>query len=124
VELGTWGALSAGHERLHDLLNDADIDVRRAAASALGEWGDADALDEILTLLDQEPGEEVSPIAAAATFIALDGNKRDRGRTLDALKRFASRGDVAAGQVDELEWRLDRSRGYPRVVKLWRGPKQ
>jgi HEAT repeats len=121
---GDQGALSAGHERLHDLLSDTDTDVRRAAASALGEWRDADALDEILSLLDQETGEQVSPIAAAATYLALDGNKGDRERTLDALKRFASRGEVAAGQVDELEWRLDGSRGYPRVMKLWRGPKQ
>ena len=117
-------ALAAGHERLHDLLKDADMDVRRAAASALGEWRDPDALDELLALLEHEPGDAVSPVAAAGTFIALDGSKGDRERTLDALHRFAARGEVAAGQVSELTWRLDGSRGYPRVVKLWRGPKQ
>jgi hypothetical protein len=116
-------ALAAGHERLHDLLNDPAADVRRAAASALGEWRDTDALNEVLMLLEREPGDEVSPIAAAATFIALDSGQVDRQRTLDALRQFATRGSVAAGQVDELAWRLDGSRGYPRVMKLWRGPK-
>lgn len=114
-------ALAAGHQRLHELLDDPEADVRRAAASALGEWRDTDALDEVLTLLEREPGDEVSPVAAAATFIALDSGKVDRQRALDALHRFASRGAVAAGQVDELAWRLDGSRGYPRVMKLWRG---
>lgn len=117
-------AVAAGHERLHDLLKDADRDVRRAAASALGEWRDRDALDDLLALLEHEPGDAVSPVAAAVTFIALDGSKGDRERTLDALNRFAARGEVAAAQVGELAWRLDGSRGYPRVVKLWRGSKE
>ncbi len=102
--------LSAGHQRLHQLLGDPVRDVRRAAASALGEWGDRDALYAVLTLLEDEPGDSPSPIAAAATFIAIGGSKADRGRTLDALDRFAARGDVAAAQVRELAWRL----GAPR----------
>lgn len=114
-------ALAAGHVRLHELLDDPAADVRRTAASALGEWRDTDALDEVLVLLEREPGEEVSPVAAAATFLALFSGKVDRQRTLDALRQFASRGSVAAGQVDELAWRLDGSRGYPRIMKLWRG---
>jgi hypothetical protein len=105
-------------------LDDSDPDVRRAAASALGEWRDPDALDEVLSLVEREPGDEVSPVAAAATFIALDRSKTDRQRTLDALNQFAARGSVAAEQVGELAWRLDGSRGYPKVMKLWRGPKQ
>jgi hypothetical protein len=66
----------------------------------------------------------VSPVAAAATFIALDGSKEDRERTLDALNRLPTRSEVPAGQVGEIAWRLDGSRGYSRVVKLRRGSKQ
>jgi HEAT repeat protein len=116
--------LAAGHQRLHELLDDTDADVRRAAASALGEWGDRDALDEVLSLLEREPGDVVSPVAAAATFIALDSGKTDRQRVLEALHQFAARGSIAADQVGELAWRLDGSRGYPKVMKLWRGPKE
>jgi hypothetical protein len=119
---GDEGAVAAGHARLHELLRDADRDVRRAAASALGEWRDADALDEVLALLEQEPADQISPVAAAATFIALDGSDDDRRRTLDALRLFASRGDVGAAQVAELQPRLEGSGGYPRVVRLARGP--
>jgi hypothetical protein len=76
--------------------------------------------------LEREPGDAVSPVAAAATFMALDSGKTDRQRVLDALHQFAARGSVAADQVGELAWRLDGSgsRGYPKVMKLWRGPKQ
>lgn len=116
--------LAAGHDRLHALLADPDADVYRAAASALGEWRDADALDEILPLLDREPGDRLSPVAASVTFIAIDRPKPDKQRVVEALRRFASRHVVAAEQVDQLAWRLGdgKSRGYPRVVKLWRGP--
>lgn len=117
--------LSAGHERLHELLVDPDTDVRRAAASALGEWRDQDALDMLVRLLDEEPGDNATPIAAAVTFIALDAPVADKQGVLDALRRFAARGKAAADQVDELAWRLGdgEPRGYPRVVKLWRGPR-
>lgn len=116
--------LAAGHDRLHVLLADPDADVYRAAASALGEWSDTDALDEVLALLEKESGDRMSPLAAAATFLALGGSKVDKQRVLEALGRFASRHPVAAGQVDQLAWRLGRgkSRGYSRVVRLYRGP--
>lgn len=118
--------LAAGHDRLHALLADHDADVYRAAASALGEWRDADALDEILPLLEREPGDRLSPVAASITFIAIDRPKPDKQRVVEALRRFGSRHSVAAEQVDQLAWRLGggKSRGYPRVVKLWRGPDQ
>ena len=118
------GAMAAGHDRLHALLADPDSDVYRAAASALGELGDADALDEILPLLENEPGDEMSPVAAAVTFLALDRPTTDKQRALDALRRFGGRGSAAAEQVDQLAWRLGagKPRGYPRVIRLWRGP--
>jgi hypothetical protein len=114
---------TAGHDRLHELLADPDADVRRAAASALGELQDLHALDALLGLLDDEPGDRVSPIAAAVTFLALRGSKLDKERALAGLRRFGSRTAVSAAQVDELAWRLDGSRsGYPFVVRVWRGP--
>lgn len=117
-------SLAAGHNRLHELLADPDADVRRAAASALGEWRDADALDQLLLLLDGEPGNSATPIAAAMTFIALDLPKADRQRVLESLRRFAASGTDAEAQVHELAWRLGDGtpRGYSRVVRLWRGP--
>lgn len=115
--------LETGHRRLHELLTDPDADVRRAAASALGEWEDTDVLDELLLLLDHEPGDSATPIAAAVTFIALDLPKADKRRVLESLRRFAARGRAAAIQVDALAWRLGdgKPRGYSRVVKFWRG---
>jgi len=116
--------LADGYDRLHELLGDPDADVYRAAASALGQWTDPNALDDILPLLDQEPGDRMSPVAAAMTFIAIDGSDPDKKRVLEALRRFATRGPVPAAQVDELAWRLGEgpSRGYPRGVRLWGGP--
>jgi HEAT repeat protein len=112
---------SAGHDRLHELLADPDADVRRAAASALGEWEDVHALDALLGLLDDEPGDRMSPIAAAANFLALRGSRDDKERSLAGLGRFASRGAVAAAQVEELGWRLDGNNlSYSYMV--WRDP--
>ncbi len=96
----------AGHARLHELLSDADADVRRAAGSALGEWPDSDALDELLALLETEA--EPTPFASAATFVAFDASKSERERVLEALERFAAKSPAAADQVSELAWRLRR----------------
>src|SRR5206468_9613876 len=63
---------AAAFGRLVELLADPDLNVRRAAASALSEWRELSVLDAILDLLDTEAGDAASPFAAAATFLALE----------------------------------------------------
>jgi hypothetical protein len=98
--------IAAARTRLRELLDDPDTDVRRAAASSLGLVSDQDSLDRIIELLDLDPGDEPSPYAAAATFIALDMSPDLRKRVRDRLHEFAGRSPVAARQVKELDWRL------------------
>lgn len=89
---------------VHELLHDPDRDVVRAAASCLGEWGDVDALDDLVELLEGE--SEPTPLAAAVTFIGVKSPTRDRQRVLSALDRFSSKSAATASQVKELRWRL------------------
>jgi len=98
--------IAAAHARLRELLGDPDPDVRRAAASSLGLERDTDSLDRIIELLDLEAGDEPSPYAAAATFIALYESPDLRHRVRDRLHEFAHKSPVAARQVKELERRL------------------
>jgi len=63
-------------------------------------------LDRIIELLDLEPGDEPSPFAAAATYIALDMSPDLRMKVRDRLHEFAGRSPVAARKVKELDWRL------------------
>lgn len=118
------GEEAAAFGRLVELLGDSDLDVRRAAASSLSEWGELSVLDPILELLDQEVGDTASPFAAAATFLAIGQQPEIRQRVRDALDRFAARGRVAGEQVTKLSSRLDdRPPHYPRVVRVWQdGP--
>jgi HEAT repeat protein len=111
----------AGFARLLELLDDPDPDVRRAAASGLGQWRAIEALGPILALLETETGDRSSPFAAAATFIAFDRSDEQRREVVRALEVFASRGDAAAAQVKELAWRIDGSpkARYPRSTELW-----
>lgn len=99
-----------GHARLHELLEDPDLDVRRAAGSALGEWRDLDALDAVLGLLETET--EPTPFAVAAVFIALDAPKADKDRVLAALERFAEKSPQADAQAAQLGWRLMGERAH------------
>lgn len=111
----------AAFERLRELLADPDSDVRRAAASSLGQWGDVSVLRPILELLSAEPGDAASPFAAAATFLAIDQTRELRLVVQDALDRFAARGSAAQEQVSELRWRLDdHPRGYSRIMQVFR----
>jgi hypothetical protein len=110
-----------GYARLRELLRDPDANVRRAAASSLGLLGAVDALDEILELLEREA--EPTPVAAAATFIAIRAPQRVQERVVAALDRFASMGDANAAQVDELRWRIGggRRRGYAGRIDCTQG---
>jgi hypothetical protein len=109
------------YERLHELLADPDPNVRRAAASSLGQWGDASAVGRILELLEGEPGDVASPFAAAATFLAIEQSTELRQSVRAALDRFATRGRAAEEQVAKLRWRLDdRPPHYPRVTHVFR----
>lgn len=114
----------AGVRRLRELLNDPVADVRKAAASSLGQWSDTSSLGRILDLLEAEPGDAYSPFAAAAAFLAIEKDRQLRGTVVSALDRFASRGHAASEQVERLRWRLeDRPPRYPRVIEHWKpGP--
>ena len=92
--------------RLHELLDDPDADVRRAAATSLGDIRDVDSLDRIIELLGLEQGEVPSPFAAAATFIAYELAPDRQHEVLDRLHEFAGKGATAALQVTELAWVL------------------
>lgn len=93
--------------RLAELLADEDPDVRRAAASTLAEWRDPSVLDTVLALLDAEPGDAPSPLAASATLLAIGQPEGLRQRVREALDRFAGRGRPAARQAALLRWRLE-----------------
>lgn len=116
---------AAAFGSLVELLADLDLDVRRAAASTLMEWGDLSVLDPILDLLDAEAGDAASPFAASATFLAIEQAPELRQRVRDALDRFASRGGPARDQAAILRWRLDdHPARYPRVVQSWQSGHQ
>jgi hypothetical protein len=109
------------YERLRELLADPDPDVKRAAASSLGQWGDVSAVKPILELLEGEHGDTASPFAAAATFLAIEHSRELRQDVRAALDRFATRGRAAEEQVAKLRWRLDdRPPHYPRVTQVFR----
>ncbi len=116
-------SVQAAYARLMELLDDPDLDVRRAAASSLGMWRDPFALDRLLDLPEDEPGDRSSPIAAAVTFIAIDLPASDKERVLGALWRFGLRGIPAARQIQDLTWRLGAGtdRGYPARVTTYGG---
>lgn len=115
---------TAAFGRLVELLADPNLDVRRAAASSLSEWGELSVLGTILDLLASEAGDTASPFAAAATFLAIEQAPELRKRVREALDQFASRGRPAREQVAELRWRLDdHPPRYPRVSEVWQpGP--
>lgn len=111
----------AAYARLGELLADPDPDVRRAAASSLGQWGEVAAVGPILEQLDAEPGDAASPFAAAATFLAIEQSPELRRAVQDALDRYAARGSAAQEQVTELRWQLDdHPRSYPRIMQVFR----
>lgn len=109
--------------RVRSMLDDVDNDVRRAAASSLSNWDDVAALPRLLGLLETEPADASTPVAAAATFLAIDQPSAVRAEVRDALDRFGRRGSAAARQVEQLRWRLEaHPRGYPRHIKAYIEP--
>ncbi len=111
IEHDTQTSVDA-HCRLHQLLVDDEADVRCAAASALAEWGDTDAIPVVLELLEAEPGDRPSAMAWAATILTCraihfkEPTAPYPEDVLDALWRFGRRGVPAAEQMRQLTWRL------------------
>lgn len=85
--------LAAGHNRLHELLADPDADVRRATASALGEWRDADALDQLFLLLFRAP-RGYSAVNPVVHTMVMRASTRTRGAALPTIA--ADRPDASA----------------------------
>jgi hypothetical protein len=85
-------------EALMRCLGDPSVDVAAVAAQSLALHSDVTALDAVLSLLEEQAGDSVIPVAwAAATLAALS----------DAPTRERARGAL---------WRL-RERGSPDVVR-------
>lgn len=112
--LGLQGGIPLGGASLRDvtarlleLLGDSDVAVRRAAASSLGWRRKRAAFRPMLSLLGDEPGDVLSPVAVALVRMCVVLRPAEMWELRSALDAFAARGTVAARQVAEITRWLD-----------------
>jgi hypothetical protein len=79
-------------DALRKSLIDGDSEVVSYAAQSLALHRDVASLDTIVSIVEQQSGQDVTPIAWAAATLAMGGSKADRDRVRDVLTRLEQRG--------------------------------
>lgn len=99
------GSLSA----LRSLLDDCNRDVRGVAAQSLALARDAESMPKLLSLLDEDDGQLVRPLAWAVWALASEMDDLTRERAEASLRSLRRRG--TARVVDQVDRLLEGSSG-------------